>query len=73
MNLQYLLTIISILLAAMVFFLIFKSGGDDGSTIAIQENYFGLAMPFLAILFAALANRFISKDNKIVKSMDRLR
>ena len=34
---------------------------------------FGLAAPVLAIIFSALATMFIKKDDKIVKSMDRLR
>jgi len=33
----------------------------------------GLAAPILALVFTALANRFINKDEKLVKSMDRLR
>jgi len=32
-----------------------------------------LAAPILALVFTALANRFINKDEKLVKSMDRLR
>jgi len=37
------------------------------------EIGFGLAAPILAIVFSALATRFIKKDDKVVKSMDRLR
>ncbi len=37
------------------------------------EMGFGLAAPILAIIFSALATRFIKKDDKVVKSMDRLR
>lgn len=33
----------------------------------------GLYLPLLIILFGGLAIRFIKKDNKLVKSMDRLR
>lgn len=33
----------------------------------------GLAAPLLALIFTILANRFINKDEKLVKSMDRLR
>jgi len=33
----------------------------------------GLAAPILALVFTGLANRFINKDEKLVKSMDRLR
>ncbi len=37
------------------------------------EVGFGIISPLLVILFAALANHFINKDEKLVKSMDRLR
>lgn len=37
------------------------------------EMGFGIAAPILAIVFSALATLFIKKDDKIVKSMDRLR
>lgn len=34
---------------------------------------YGVLAPFLAIIFTVLANRGIKKDDKLVKSMDRLR
>ncbi len=34
---------------------------------------FGLLSPILTLIFAFLALRFINKDEKLVKSMDRLR
>jgi len=37
------------------------------------EFSFGWACPFLALVFAVLALRGIGKDEKLVKSMDRLR
>ncbi len=33
----------------------------------------GIGAPILAIIFVGLANRFISKDEKLVRSKDRLR
>ena len=33
----------------------------------------GLAAPVLSLIFGVLANRFINKDEKLVRSMDRLR
>lgn len=73
MRLDYLVITLSILLPIIAILLVFRSGGETSGDIGIQENYFGLAMPILAIIFTALANRFIKKDNKLVKSMDRLR
>jgi predicted Co/Zn/Cd cation transporter (cation efflux family) len=40
---------------------------------AAIEFAFGGAFPLLSILFCFLAYRFIRKDDKLVKSMDRLR
>ncbi|WP_420460828.1 DUF4293 domain-containing protein [Neolewinella sp.] len=37
------------------------------------EPEFGLALPLLTIVFAALAARYINKDEKLVRSADRLR
>ena len=73
LKLDYLVITLSILLPIIAVFLVFKSGSETAQEIDIQENYFGLAMPILAIIFAALANKFIKKDHKLVKSMDRLR
>lgn len=44
----------------------------EAATAAIDYG-FGMALPVLAIIFAVLASRFIRKDDKLVKSMDRLR
>lgn len=38
-----------------------------------QENYFGFSLPIAFLLFAFLAQRAISKDEKLVNSSDRLR
>jgi 4-amino-4-deoxy-L-arabinose transferase-like glycosyltransferase len=38
-----------------------------------QEDQAGVFLPAGAILFTALANYFVRKDDKLVKSMDRLR
>ncbi len=38
-----------------------------------QENIIGFALPLAFLVFAFLAQRAISKDDKLVDSMDRLR
>jgi hypothetical protein len=38
-----------------------------------QENIIGFSLPIAFLVFAFLALRFISKDDKLVQSMDRLR
>lgn len=73
LKLDYLVITLSILVPLVAFLLMFKSGSETNTTIEIQENYFGLGMPILAIIFSFLANKFIKKDTKLVKSMDRLR
>jgi len=51
---------------------VFKS-----NEILTGENAFlykpGIALPIVSLIFAVLANRAIKKDDKLVKSMDRLR
>ncbi len=47
---------------------------DSGTLGAVDpSDEAGLYMPFIAVVFLGLALRFISKDEKLVKSMDRLR
>lgn len=38
-----------------------------------QENIIGFSLPIAFLFFAILALRYISKDDKLVQSMDRLR
>lgn len=45
--------------------------GDSAAEQASPE--FGLALPLLTIVFAALAAHYINKDEKLVRSADRLR
>lgn len=72
-RLDYLYITLSVVLLALVMFLVFGSGEHSTAEIGIQENYLGLALPIVGIVCAFVANRFINKDQKIVKSMDRLR
>jgi hypothetical protein len=37
------------------------------------EYQFGLILPMLALVFNSLANRFIRRDERLVKSVDRIR
>ena len=68
-NLQIWLSIVSA--AAIGFFL-----GSIGKTLSQSENYsisFGLFVPIVAIILLVLSIISIKKDEKLVKSMDRLR
>ncbi len=63
------LGVVIAVLAAILFWMDYKLL-QAGTEI---EAGFGLLSPILTIIFAALANHFINKDEKLVKSMDRLR
>ena len=41
--------------------------------INVQENYLGFGLPIIFLIFSILAQRAITKDDKLVKSSDRLR
>ena len=68
---SYLGVVMAILLPLIAFLLIYNERtGDALSTI----NYdLGIFPPLVALIFAVLAGRAIGKDDKLVKSMDRLR
>lgn len=60
--------IIGLVLAIILFY-------QDMNTLGATEpsDEAGVYMPFIAVVFLGLALRFIGKDEKLVKSMDRLR
>ncbi len=55
----------------LTLYLIFQEGGITGDTEVNEQ--LGVGLPILFLVFAFLAQRFISKDEKLVRSMDRLR
>ena len=58
-------------LGSMVFF-IFQ--GEEISANATQGDFeMGIYLPGLALIFNLLANRFIRRDEQLVRSVDRLR
>ncbi len=60
--------IIGLVLGIVLFYNEAKGMGSQD-----PEDELGLFLPFLFIVFALLALYFIGKDDKLVKSMDRLR
>lgn len=60
--------IIGIVFAVVLFM---QDSNSMGAVTPTEE--LGLGLPVLSIIFAAFAMRFINKDEKLVKSMDRLR
>jgi hypothetical protein len=65
----------SILMVASLLVLVFLSYFDQMKLLpGIQGVYQpGLFMPAAALIFNSLANRFIRKDEKLVRSVDRIR
>lgn len=62
---------ISILLIVLSIVLVLQDSQSE--TMATINEGLGLGLPIFAIIFSLLANRYIGKDEKLVKSMDRLR
>jgi len=74
-GLQSKLSYVSILLSIalpLTAFLLLKNQEMPNITYEISEGL-GLFMPVGSLIFSSLAARFIKKDDKLVKSMDRLR
>lgn len=69
-KLGYLIIVLGI--AIPVVASILALGTDDVKQETIRLSL-GVGAPILAIIFGILAIRFIGKDNKLVRSMDRLR
>jgi Domain of unknown function (DUF4293) len=72
LRLGYLIIIMAILLPAVAFLLFTNESASIDPTVQVYDQV-GMFLPLGAILFASLANYFIRKDDKLVKSMDRLR
>jgi hypothetical protein len=72
LKLTYLIIIFSIFLPLVAFLLIYNEGTAMAADAVIDDN-FGAFLPIGSLIFAVLASRAIRKDDKLVKSMDRLR
>lgn len=53
-------------------FFVYQSLNISGET-AVSEKGIGMFLPIVSIVFLALANKAIKKDEDLVKSVDRLR
>jgi hypothetical protein len=53
-------------------FFVYQSLNVSGETI-VSEKGIGMFLPIISIVFLALANKAIKKDEDLVKSVDRLR
>jgi hypothetical protein len=64
---------ISNIVLIMVIFFFYATRIQSMTQIEPQYNYIGMVQPLAAIVFLILSNRAIRKDEKLVKSADRLR
>ncbi len=72
LRLGYLLIILAILLPVVAVLLILTDGTSTAVGEEISERA-GIFMPILAIIFTVMANKYVKKDDNLVRSMDRLR
>ena len=70
-RLSYLGIVMAILLPLVTFILIYNE--RTGDALGTINDGLGIYPPIVALIFAVLAGRAIGKDDKLVKSMDRLR
>ncbi len=66
-------TIIMAVLTVAIAALLFMNAGQEMLDSVQVDDGIGLYLPLGTIIFAALANRFVKKDETVVQSMDRLR
>jgi len=64
--------LIANILGVVLAVILFMQDTANSGEYTLQDGY-GVALPILFIVFSVLAIRFITKDEKLVKSMDRLR
>ena len=72
-KLQFVLGRLNIILNFFLLgFFVYLSLNLSGETI-VSEKGIGMLLPIISIVFLALANKAIKKDEDLVKSVDRLR
>ena len=71
-RLGYVVIIVSILIPLVAVLLMYNENTATNDTSQINDAS-GIYIPIVALIFGILANRFVKKDDKLVKSMDRLR
>ncbi len=71
-RLSYLVIILGIILILVAAILFYNEAANIMDKVGISDGL-GLFMPVLAFIFGFLAARYIRKDEKLVRSADRLR
>ena len=73
LKLSYLIIVFSVLLLVVAVVLFYNEAKNLIENKGEISDSIALYMPFLSMIFAVLAARFIGRDEKTVRSMDRLR
>ncbi len=71
-KLGYMVIVVAILLPVVAFLLFTNQASTMDSAVQVYDQA-GMFLPLGSILFGALANYYIRKDDRLVQSMDRLR
>lgn len=71
-RLGYMIISLGILLPIVAALLMLNDGNPVAEGVSIDDKL-GLYLPILVVVFGFLANKYVKKDNNLVKSMDRLR
>jgi len=71
--LQMKLCVLLALLGALLGISLFVLMGTFPFSEGVQRYSFGIALPFVTVVLAILARRFIKKDEDLVRSADRIR
>lgn len=72
MRLGYLVIVISILVPVLAYWLFTQHAAEMPEETEVHDG-FGIFLPLIALVCAVVANYFVRKDEKLVRSMDRLR
>ena len=72
LRIGYMLIVLGILIPLLAFLLFYQEMNSISDTAELNDQL-GIYAPFLALIFVVIANRFIKKDENLVRSMDRLR
>lgn len=72
LRIAYLGIVLAVVLPALALLLFFSSGYKLDATTDVNDSL-GIYLPIVSVVLLALAARFINKDEKLVRSSDRLR
>ena len=73
LRMTYLSTVCSILIPVVAILIYLNDTKNSAVPADTIDDQIGAYLPLLGIVFGILAARYIRKDDKLVKSMDRLR